>query len=159
MITFAGIEQDPRQEDSREPGSGTDLMLMEAAAVDLSANVQQLGMYLAQMGQMISRMQQRMDELEAQQQRVSITHQQALDLGALIRMRARYLCEKYALTDPADERAVKNAIKREMLQKMNIKDFHDLPAVALLTVRKNVDRWVNIRLIMQRRQLHQETGP
>lgn len=143
------IEQDPGNEK---------MILTENTAAELSQNVSLIGTYLVQMAHMMARMNQRMDEMEAREQMITISHQQMLDLMALIRMRARMLCEKYGLDDN-DERVIKNAIKREMLQKSNIKDFHDLPAVALPTVRKNVDKWVNIRIIMQRRQLHQDSGP
>lgn len=133
-------------------------IIPESTAMDLGRNVEQMGAYLVQMAHMITRINDRMDEIEARERRITISHQQVLDLGALIRMRARQICDKYDL-QPADERAIKGTIKREMLQKYNIKDFHDLPEVALPEVRRNVDRWVNIRIVMQRRQLHQETGP
>ncbi len=133
-------------------------IIPESTAMDLGQNVEQMGAYLVQMAHMMTRINDRMDEIEARERRITISHQQVLDLGALIRMRARQICDKYDL-QPADERAIKGTIKREMLQKYNIKDFHDLPEVALPEVRRNVDRWVNIRIVMQRRQLHQETGP
>lgn len=133
-------------------------IIPESAAMDLGRNVEQMGAYLVQMAHMMTRINDRMDEIEARERRITISHQQVLDLGALIRMRARQICDKYDL-QPADERAIKGTIKREMLQKYNIKDFHDLPEVALPEVRRNVDRWVNIRIVMQRRQLHQDSGP
>lgn len=162
MITLIPQEETAKNScgtNSSDQQPGTELMRMEAAAVDLSANVNLLGAYLSQLGGIIRTMQLRMDEIEAQQRTVSITHQDVQSLHKLIRMRAGQLCDKYGLTTAADERAIKNAIKRDILTKTGIKDLHDLPAVALPGVRRDVDRWSSIRLIMQRRALQQDPGP
>ena len=123
-------------------------------AVAFRESVKQLGQYLAQLGRMMQTMQARMDELEQAQKQITITHKDVKDLGTLMKLRAREACEKYGLTDPADERTVKAAIKKAVLKRYGIEDLHDLPAVALQAVQKQIDHWADIRLMMKRMDLH-----
>ena len=120
--------------------------------------MKQLGQYLAQLGRMMQTMQARMDELEQAQKQVTITHKDVKDLGTQMKLRAREACEKYGLTDPADERTVKAAIKKAVLKRYGIEDLHDLPAVALQAVQKQIDHWADIRLMMKRMDLHSGAG-
>lgn len=127
-------------------------------ALALQDSVTQLGRYLTQLGRMMQTMQARMDELEQQQKQVTVSHKEVQDLGTLMKQRAREACEKYGLKDPADERAVRAAIKKAVLKRYGIKDLHDLPAVALQAVHKQIDHWADIRLMMKRLDLHSGAG-
>ena len=127
-------------------------------ALALQDSVKQLGQYLAQLGRMMQTMQARMDELEQQQKQVTVSHKEVQNLGTLMKLRAREACEKYGLKDPADERAVRAAIKKAVLKRYGIKDLHDLPAVALQAVQKQIDHWADIRLMMKRMDLHSGAG-
>ena len=155
MIELEKVQEGPREPDPAFPV----YIIPEGHALSLGEDVQQLGAYLIQMGLMLKNLQEQLEAMKAREKSATISHQEALDLAALIRIRTDALCGKYQLTDPSDARAIRAAIKKEILIREGIKDLHDLPEVALPGVRKAVDRWVNIRLIMQRRALHQETGP
>ena len=119
--------------------------------VMLQENVDQLGRYLMQMGQMMNAMQRRLDEMEARQAAVTISHAEAKRLQALIRGRADELCRKYNLQDKDSPKIFRAAIKKDLLKRFGVKDLHDLPAAALGRAEALVDSWVNIRLAMERR--------
>ena len=74
-------------------------------------------------------MQRRMDELEARQARVTISHGDVKRIGALIRA----------------------AIKKDILKRYQVKDLHDVPEAMLPAVENQVTRWADIRLVMERR--------
>lgn len=155
MIELEKVQDMPMVPDTKCPI----YVIPESEALVLEENIQQLGKYVIEVGLMLKSLRDQVDEMKARQKTTTISHRETLDLAAMIRIRSRELCEKYQLTDPSDARAIRAAIKKEILIKEGIKDLHDLPEVALPGVRKAVDRWVNIRLIMKRRELHQETGP
>lgn len=119
-------------------------------ALTLAQNVDQLGRYLQQMGALIGQMQRRMDELEAQQRAVTVSHADVLRLNGLIRARAAELCGRYGLGQPvrADTRA---AIRKDVLKKYGVKDLHDLPAANLAGCEETVRAWTSIRLMMDLR--------
>lgn len=127
------------------------LALLPDTAVQLHQDVEQMGALLMRMGQVIGAMQRRMDELEARQAVVTISHMDAKQLMARIRWRADEICRKNNLQDRDSPRIFRAAIKKDVLKRHQVKDLHDLPAVALAGAEKQVDSWTNIRLIMERR--------
>lgn len=127
-------------------------------AQQLQANTEQLGAYLVQMGQMMIRMQKRLDEMEQNQRRVSLTHEDVKGIMLLIRLRADEFCEKHQLAGDGDVRAVRSAIKRDILKRYQVKDLHDVPAIARSAVEAQISKWSSIRLIMDRRARASGTG-
>lgn len=138
-------------------GSGPEAMEDLMAVLPLSKvpalqeNVEQMGRYLMQMGQLVAQMQRRMDELEARQAAVTISHMDAKQLMARILWRADEICRKNNLQDRDSPRIFRAAMKKDVLKRHQVKDLHDLPASALAGAEKQVDSWTNIRLIMERR--------
>lgn len=127
------------------------LALLPDTAVQLHQDVEQMGALLMRMGQVIGAMQRRMDELEARQAAVTISHMDAKQLMARIRWRADEICRKNNLQDRDSPRIFRAAMKKDVLKRHQVKDLHDLPASALTGAEKQVDSWTNIRLIMERR--------
>lgn len=127
------------------------LALLPDTAVQLHQDVEQMGALLMRMGQVIGAMQRRMDELEARQAAVTISHMDAKQLMARIRWRADEICRKNNLQDRDSPRIFRAAMKKDVLKRHQVKDLHDLPAAALAGAEKQVDSWTNIRLIMERR--------
>lgn len=119
--------------------------------VMLQENVDQLGRYLMQMGQMMNAMQRRLDEMEARQAAVTISHADVKRIQARIRSRADELCGKYNLADRESVKQIRTAIRKDLLKRFGVKDLHDLPAADLGRAEALVDSWVNIRLVMERR--------
>ena len=120
-------------------------------ALTLYENIGQMGTYMAQMGQLIGAMQRRMDEMEARQARVTISHADVKRLQALIRVRADELCRKYNLQDKDSPKIFRAAIRKDLMKRFLVKDLHDLPEAALGRAEALADSWVNIRLVMERR--------
>lgn len=127
-------------------------------AQQLQANTEQFGAYLVQMGQMLIRMQKRLDEMEQNQRQISLTHEDVKGVMLLIRLRADEFCEKYCLADPGDARAVRAAIKKDILTRYQVKDLHDVPAIARSAVEAQISKWSSVRLMMDRRALASGTG-
>ena len=127
------------------------LTLLPETAVQLHQDVEQMGALLMRMGQVISTMQRRMDELEARQAQVTISHRDVKQLMARIRWKAGEICRKNNLQDKDSPRIFRAAIRKDVLARHQVKDLHDLPATALAGAEKQVDTWTNIRLIMERR--------
>lgn len=138
-------------------GSGPEAMEDLMAVLPLSKvpalqeNVEQMGRYLMQMGQLVAQMQRRMDELEARQAAVTISHMDAKQLMARIRWKAAETCRKYNLQDKGSPKIFRAAIKKDVLKRYQVKDLHDLPAAMLPAAEKQVDSWTDIRLVMERR--------
>ena len=122
----------------------------QGQALALAQSVDQLGQYLRQMGSLIGQMQRRMDELEAQQRAVTVSHADVKRLQGMIRARAAELCGKYGLGQPVrvDTRA---AIRKDVLRKYGVKDLHDLPAAKLAGCERTISEWTSIRLMMEMR--------
>ena len=120
-------------------------------ALALAQNVDQLGRYLMQMGQLLGTMQRRLDEMEARQAAVTISHAEVKRLQGMIRSRADEICRKYELTDKESQKAFRAAIKKDLLKRYQVKDLHDLPAGALAGADKLIGEWASIRLVMERR--------
>ena len=117
----------------------------------MGENVQKMGQCILQLGQMMATMQKRMDELEELQAAVTISHADVKRLQAMIRARADELCEKYNLQDRESRKAFRAAIKKDLQKQYQVKDLHDLPAAGLPGAVNLIRRWVNIRLVMERR--------
>ncbi len=144
----------------QEPVPETELRTVEHKdALQIHADVVQMGEMLFRMGQMMTVMERRLEELEDKQTKLTIRHQDVKGLNDLIGIRAREICGKYTLTGPGDERAIRSAIKKDVKKRYGVQDLHDVPAIALPAVQKQIDRWTDIRLIMKRRELQQELGP
>jgi hypothetical protein len=126
---------------------------MPEVAQALSGNVEALGAYLVQMGQMMNRMQKRLDEMEENQRKITLTHQDVKDLQGLIRLRAMEYCEKYQITDPACLRKVSAAMKKAVLTRYGVKDLHDVPAIARSAVEAQICHFTDIRLVMKCREM------
>ena len=130
-----------------------EIILMPEVAQALSGNVEALGAYLVQMGQMMNRMQKRLDEMEENQKKITLTHQEVKDLHVLIRLRAGEYCEKYQITDPACLRKVSAAMKKAVLTRYGVKDLHDVPAIARSAVEAQICHFTDIRLVMKCREM------
>ena len=120
-------------------------------AGQLSGSVEQLGLYLAQMAQLMHSMQKRLDEMEEQQRKITVMHEDVKGINALIRIRADEYCEKYSLADAESRKAVRTAMKKAILQRYQVKDLHDVPAIARQAVESQISHWSDIRLVMKRR--------
>ena len=129
------------------------IVIRADVARDLTTDVEQLGAYLVQMAQMMRTMQNRLDEMEASQRKVSISHRDVLDIQQLIRIRAADYCNKYDIMDAGSVKAIRTAIKRAVLTRYGVKDLHDVPAIALPAVQAQIDHWTDIRIVMKRRQI------
>lgn len=125
--------------------------ISEKKAVEFYQNVGQLSTYMVQLGQMIAAMQNRMDELEARQRQVTISHRDVLQVMARIRWKAGETCMKYNLQDAKSVKIFRAAIKKDVLRRAQVKDLHDLPAASLPAAEKQIDSWTDIRLVMERR--------
>jgi len=125
--------------------------ISEKKAVEFYQNVGQLSTYMVQLGQMIAAMQSRMDELEARQRQVTISHGDVKRIQQLIRIRATEICGKYQL-EAEDGKAFRAAIRRDVLKRWGVKDLHDIPEAALGAVESAIGSWVNIRMVMERRK-------
>ena len=119
--------------------------------VAMADNVQKMGQYIMQMGQLLGTMQRRMDEMEARQAAVTISHEDVKRLQAKIRWRADAICGKYGLRDPESARKFRAAIKKDVLARYHVKDLHDLQAAMLPAAHKQIESWTDIRLVMERR--------
>lgn len=140
------------------PADGTEQQLAEtmallqlAKAPALQECVDQMGQYLAQMGKMMSAMQRRLDDLEAQQARVTVSHEDVKRIQALIRWRADEIGRKYQLEDAKSRTIFRAAIKKDILKRYRVKDLHDLPEAAARGTESLVENWNSIRLVMERR--------
>lgn len=125
--------------------------MQEEAGLMLAENVQLMGKYIMQMGQLLGSMQKRLDDLEARQAKVTISHGDVKKLQAKIRWRADAICGKYGLRDPESARKFRAAIKKDVLARYQVKDLHDLPAAMLPAAHKQIESWTDIRLVMERR--------
>ena len=119
--------------------------------VVMADDVKLLGQYLKQMGNMMAAMQKRMDEMEARQRQVTVTHEEVKRIQRLIRMRAQELCDKYSLEDNESPKVIRKAIRADVMKRWGVRDLHDLPEAAAAAVRNAVGSWVNIRMVMERR--------
>ena len=129
------------------------IVIRPDVAQDLSGDVEQLGVYLVQMAQMMQRIQKRMDDFEAMQKQVTLTHQDVKDISGMIRTKAADYCLQYGIMDDGSGRAVRAAIKKAILKRYGVKDLHDVPAIARSAVEAQIMHWTDIRLVMKRREI------
>lgn len=134
------------------------IVIRPDVARDLSGNVQQLGAYIVQMAQMMQAMQKRMDEFEAAQKKITLTHQDVKDVMGMIRTAAADYCLKYDIMDADSGKAVRLAMKKAVLKRYGVKDLHDVPAIARQAVEAQIMHWTDIRLVMKRREIIAGSG-
>ena len=132
-------------------GGGNFVVISADSMNQMKENAQRMGDMILQLGTMIGTMQRRMDEMEARQAAVTISHADVKRIQARIRSRADELCGKYNLADRESPKKFRAAIKKDILRRWAVKDLHDLPDAALPAVEKALDSWTDIRLIMERR--------
>ena len=137
----------------RDMNSCEAIVIRPDVAQDLSGNVEQLGAYLVQMAQMLQVMHKRMDEFEAAQKQVTLTHQDVKDVNSMIRTAAADYCLKYDIMDADSGKAVRLAMKKAILKRYGVKDLHDVPAIARQAVEAQIMHWTDIRLVMKRREI------
>ena len=129
----------------------TNELISRETAENLARDVQTMGTYILQMGQLLNAMQKRMDEMEARQAQVTVSHNDVKRLNAQIRYRAGELCAKYGLQDGKSPKVLRAAIKKDLMSRWQIRDLHDLPAAAKSGAENQIANWTNIRLVMERR--------
>ena len=132
-------------------GGGNFVVISADSMNQMKENAQRMGDMILQLGTMIGTMQRRMDEMEARQAAVTISHVDVKRIQARIRSRADELCGKYNLQDRESPKKFRAAMKKDILRRWAVKDLHDLPDAALPAVEKTLDSWTDIRLIMERR--------
>lgn len=142
---------DPLEEAQERMEQQRALALLPETAVQLHRDVQQMGEMMVRMGQLITAMQRRMDEMEARQEKITVSHRDVLQVMARIRWKAGEICGKYNLGDRESGKKIRAAIKKDVLRRAQVKDLHDLPAAMLPAAEKQIDSWTDIRLIMERR--------
>ena len=114
--------------------------------------VKLLGAQVAQLGRIVAVLARRMEDMEAQSARlITVSHAQALQLGKLIRGKARAVAERYGLTAEG-EKKIRAAIKKELLTRIGVRDLHDTPLAAWDRAAGIIDGWSNIGLIMEMRK-------
>lgn len=114
-------------------------------------NVRKMGEMILQLGTMIGAMQKRLDEMEARQEAVTISHGDVKRIQALIRCRADEICRKYGLSDRESPKIFRAAMKKDVLRRCQVKDLHDVPERMRSAVDRQIDSWTDIRLVMERR--------
>ena len=144
------------REEEEKPESGTHeakLIRTPEKAVDtqMQENVQKMGEMILQLGTMIGAMQRRLDEMEARQAAVTVSHRDVLQMMARIRWKAGEICRKYNLQDEKSPKVFRAAIRKDLMKRYQLKDLHDLPAAMLPAAEKQIDSWTDIRLVMERR--------
>lgn len=128
-------------------------------AKQLQKNTEQMGAYMIQLGQLMINMQKRLDDMEAQQRKITLSHSEVRTVQQLIRNRAYEYCEKYEMIDKSAIRSITNGIKRAILTRYGVKDLHDVPAVAQQAVEAQISRWSDVRLMMKCRERLRAGGP
>ena len=132
-------------------GGGNFVVITAQSMNQMQENAQRMGEMILQLGTMIGTMQRRMDEMEARQRAVTVSHGDVKRIQQLIRIRAQDVGEKYGVRDPETGKILRAAIKKDVLKRWGVKDLHDLPEAARGAVESAIGRWVNIRLVMERR--------
>lgn len=125
----------------------------------LAMNVQQMGGYLLQMASMMANMQKRMDEMEAQQRAVTMSHDEVKIIQGMIRTKAGDYCLKYDICSQGCLRSISAGIRKAILTRYGVKDLHDVPAIARQAVEAQIQHWSDVRLMMKCREKLRENGP
>ncbi len=130
-----------------------DIIVPEKRELQTQAEIiNQMGIFLSKLTGLVTTLQHRVDELEAREYKVTLTHNDVKTINAMIRRKADSFCEKNRITDAGSLRAVRAAIKKDILQRYSVKDLHDIPAFALPNIEKQIETYANIRLVMKRRE-------
>ena len=132
-------------------GGGNFVVITAQTMNEMGENTRKMGEMILQLGTMMGAMQRRLDEMEARQARVTISHAETKRIQARIRNRAEEICRKYQLQDPENRKILRAAIRKAVLARWQVKDLHDLPESALEGADRLIDGWSDIRLIMERR--------
>lgn len=118
---------------------------MPEMVVQLGQNVEAFSKYLVQMAGVIQTMQARLDEMEKNQRAVTVSHAEVKGIQQMIRVHASDFADKYFLPDV---KPVRNAMKKDLLKRYNVKDLHDLPVSAMTQIMNYLDHYANIRLVI-----------
>ena len=151
MKTATVTIKDPMEEAQEQLERQRALALLPDTAVLLHQDVEQIGAFMMKLGKMVGAMQQRLDDLEARQAKVTISHADVKRIQGLIRCRADELCRKYNLQDKDSQKIFRAAIRKDVLRRYQVKDLHDVPAAGLAGLENMIGSWVNIRMAMERR--------
>lgn len=151
MKTATVTIKDPMEEAQEQLERQRALALLPDTAVLLHQDVEQIGAFMMKLGKMVGTMQQRLDDLEARQAKVTISHADVKRIQGLIRCRADELCRKYNLQDKDSQKIFRAAIRKDVLRRYQVKDLHDVPAAGLAGLENMIGSWVNIRMAMERR--------
>lgn len=125
------------------------ITLMPEVARQLSGSTEQLGQYLVQMATMMNVLQRRLEQLEENGRKVTLSHAEVKTVQQLIRMRSAEYCEKYQITSPGNLRRISAGIKKAVLARYGVKDLHDVPAIARQAVEAQISHWSDVRLMMK----------
>ena len=125
------------------------ITLMPEVARQLSGSTEQLGQYLVQMATMMNVLQRRLEQLEENWRKVTLSHAEVKTVQQLIRMRSAEYCEKYQITSPGNLRRISTGIKKAVLARYGVKDLHDVPAIARQAVEAQISHWSDVRLMMK----------
>ena len=151
MKTATVTIKDPMEEAQEQLERQRALALLPDTAVLLHQDVEQIGAFMMKLGKMVGTMQQRLDDLEARQAKVTISHADVKRIQGLIRCRADELCRKYNLQDKDSQKIFRAAIRKDALRRYQVKDLHDVPAAGLAGLENMIGSWVNIRMAIERR--------
>ena len=99
-----------------------------------------------QLVRVVARLEARLSALEEQSGKITILHKDALALGREIRARADEIGARYQLDEKA-VRAIRSAIKKDVLRQYGVGDLHDLPAKALPSCHTAVRMWSSLAVI------------
>ena len=99
-----------------------------------------------QLIRVVARLEARLSALEEKGDKITILHKDALALGREIRARADEIGARYQLDEKA-VRAIRSAIKKDVLRQYGIRDLHDLPAKALPSCRTAIRMWSSLSVI------------
>lgn len=136
-----------------------DVYLVPAnTAKDLRESVGQMQLLIAQMARLLRDTRSQMEEMQAQQKKVTASHEDVKRIQKAIRAAADEFCARHGFTDAEDLRAVRADIKKTVLSRWQVKDLHDIPQVALGSVGKLIETYGNIRLVFRLREKHAAGG-
>ena len=127
-------------------------------AKDLRESVGNMQILIAQMARLIHDTRKQMEEMQAAQRQVTVTHAEVKRLQAAIREAADEFCRRHFFEDPKDAQAVRADIKKTILSRWQVKDLHDLPQIALGPAGKLIEGYGNIRLVYRLREKHAAGG-
>ena len=135
------------------PGGGA---LPAETVKELRQSVGELQLIVAQMARMIRDTRQQLEDMQAAQRQVTVSHGEVKKINAAIRAAAAGFCERHGFTEAEDARCVRADIRKTILARWQVKDLHDIPQVALGSVMKLCENYGNIKLVFRLREKHRE---